>query len=554
MIRDRSRRPSRTALLLALVATVAPSSAIGQSLAPETAARVDAVFARFTATSPGCALDVRRGGASVYTKGYGLASLELGVPISPKTVFDIGSTSKQITAASVALLALDDKLSLDDDVRKFVPELPDLGAEVTLRHLLTHTGGWRDYIDVMSLAGFDDRDHTTEADALEALRRQRGLNFAPGSDFRYSNTGFFLMSLVVQRVSGRSLADFARERIFEPLGMHDTRFLTDSRAVIPNKATAYEPVGGGSWRVAMSNWEQIGDGAVQTTVGDLALWDANLTSGKVGGRALIDLLHTPARLNDGTTVPYGLGLFVDEYHRLGRVHHGGAWAGYRAMSMRFPSEGLSLLIACNVADAGTQQLAQAVADVLLSNPSSMVARTADAPRRASGGRVPRSGIFYDEGAGGLLRLKTSGDSLFVDGTTPIPLVPLGGERFRNSRSGTELRYEQDANGARRWFTGPSTSGGPIVYREVQPPVDSTRFTEYAGTYASTEAGAEWKIGTSGGALTLHPQRGEDAELRPLFRDAFGGGYVLRFERDQAGRIVALTVTTRGLHALRFARR
>lgn len=555
MIRDRLRRPSRTARLLTLLGAIAPLPAAAQTLAPETAARVDAVFARFTPASPGCALDVRRGGASVYTKGYGLASLELGVPITPRTVFDIGSTSKQITAASVGLLALDGKLSLDDDVRKYVPELPDLGAKVTLRHLLTHTSGWRDYIDVMALAGFDDRDHTTDGDALDALKRQKGLNFAPGSDFRYSNTGFFLMSLVVQRVSGRSLADFARERIFEPLEMRDTRFLTDSRALIPNKATAYEPVGDGTWRVSMSNWEQTGDGAVQTTVGDLALWDANLTSGKVGGRALLDMLQAPARLNDGTAVPYGLGLFVDEYHHLRRVHHGGAWAGYRAMSMRFPGERLSLLVACNVADAGTQQLAQGVADLLLPRVDSAAERPAGASHLLPPGAAARhAGTYYDAGGGGLLRLKAIGDSLFVDGRAPARLVPLGDERFRHSRSGAELRFERVANGTRRWLAGPSTSGGPTVYQEVQPALDSTRFSEYAGTYASAEAGAEWKIGTSGGALTVHPQRGEDAELRPLFRDAFGGGYLLRFERDPAGRVVALTVTTRGLHALRFARR
>jgi CubicO group peptidase (beta-lactamase class C family) len=194
----------------AAIVAIAPSLVGAQTLAADTTARVDAIYSRFGTGTPGCALEVLRGGAAIYSKGYGLASLELRVPISPRTVFDIGSSSKQFTAASIVLLAQDGKLSLDDDIRKFIPQLPDLGARVTLRHLLTHTSGWRDYVDLMSLGGFDDRDRTTDDDALEVLRRQRSLNFAPGSDWRYSNTGFFLMSVVVKRVSGQSLADFAR--------------------------------------------------------------------------------------------------------------------------------------------------------------------------------------------------------------------------------------------------------------------------------------------------------------------------------------------------------
>lgn len=455
-----------------------PATALAQPLTTAEAARVDAVFSRFTSATPGCALGVRRNGQLAYAKGYGLASLELGVPISSRTVFDIGSTSKQFTAASVALLALEGRLSLDDDVRKFVPELPDLGQPVTLRRLLSHTSGWRDYIDLMMYEGWDDRDHTTDREAIAALVRQRGFNFPPGAEFRYSNTGFFLMSLVVQRVSGQSLADFARARFFAPLGMTSTKYLTDAREVIPDKASAYAPEGPGKWSVAMSDWEQIGDGGVQTTVEDLARWDAAFESGSVaGGRALVELLTTPTKLADGKPTQYGLGLFVDDYRGLARVQHGGAWAGFRAMLMRYPSLRLSMLIACNVADANTMGLATGVSDALL------------------------------------------------------PAAALAAKPNAGADFGSRVDRE------------------PRTYA-----VDAAKLADYAGTYASDEAGAEWTMVVREGKLVLSPKRGPEMPLRPVAADEFGGPGRVRFERDASGRVVALTVTTRGAEALRFTRR
>ncbi len=554
---SRARPGRRLALGLLLLALGAPRRARTQALDSTTAARVDAVFARYTATSPGCALDVRRDGAPAYARGYGLASLELGVPIAPRTVFDIGSTSKQFTAASVALLALDGRLSLDDDVRKYVPELPDLGATVTLRHLLTHTSGWRDYIDLMMLEGWDDRDHTTDREALAALVRQHALNFAPGTDFRYSNTGYFLMSLVVQRVAGRPLAQFARERIFEPLGMHDTHYLTDAREVIPHKATAYQPQGAGKWVIAMSNWEQVGDGGVQTSMADLARWDANLTTGTVGGRPLLDLLTNTARLRDGTPLTYALGLTVDEYRGVQRVHHGGAWAGYRTMLMRFPSQRLSVLLSCNVADANVTRLATGVADVLLPTalaaaptPARQAARPA--ARRSAGDLARLAGSYFDPGVGQLVRVALEDGALVVPGERPVRLVDLGGARFRQLVSGAEWRFEETA-GRRRLVVRTGTAR-PAVFDRVEPVADPASLAAYVGTYASDEAAAEWVVAARDGALVLEPRRGAAVTLRPLFRDAFAADAVLRFERDAAGRVVALTATTRGVQALRFARR
>ena len=343
------------------------SSSAGPTAGPE--ARVDEIFSRFTASpSPGCALAIAQNGRIAYERGYGRASLELDVPITPKTVFDIGSTSKQFTAFSLLLLERDGKLSLDDDIRRFLPEVPDYGQRITIRHLLTHTSGLRDYTDLLEFDGHDTADFTDDRDALDLIARQRGVNFSPGQEWRYSNTGFFLASIIVKRASGQSLASFAHDRIFVPLGMTSTQYLDDTTRVVPSRATAYSPrdsKSGGGFRVNMSDWNQTGDGAVQTTVEDLARWDENFYAPKVGDARAIAAMQTVGRLNDGKAHDYGLGLSVGAYGGLKRVSHGGSWAGYRAELMRFPDRHTSIITLCNVSNSGPTALAESVAAIWL---------------------------------------------------------------------------------------------------------------------------------------------------------------------------------------------
>ena len=352
--------------------------------------RVDHIFAQWDRTdSPGCALGVYWNGRIDYARGYGMANLELGVALSPQSVFDIGSTSKQFTAISIMLLARDGKLSLDDDIRKYIPELPDYGKTITIRHILTHTSGIRDYLTLWALAGVDDADLTTDQDALDLLSRQRELNFAPGDQWLYSNSGFFLASIIVKRVSGKTLAQFAAERIFAPLGMSHTRFNDDHMSVIANRATGYAPRDSGAgWATAMSNFEQTGDGAVQTSIEDMQRWDENFYTGTVGGAETIAAMQKTATLNDGRKQTYALGLMVDQYRGLHTVSHGGAWAGYRAELLRFPEQHLSVACLCNLARTNPSQLARRVAEVYLGDkmtPATEASMTA-------AGRAPTSSV------------------------------------------------------------------------------------------------------------------------------------------------------------------
>ena len=333
----------------------------------ELASRVDQIFADYGASSPGCALGIVRDGGLIYSKGYGLASLEHGVPLTPQTALDVGSVAKQFTATAILLLAQDGKLSVDDDVRKLIPEIPDYGTPITLRHLLHHTSGIRDYISLLNLGGINCEDVTTQEDALAVIARQKALDFRPGDEHSYSNSGYFLLSLVVERVSGKTMRAFAQERIFGPLGMTGTQYVDDHTLVVPRRAASYQPRPGGGFRAESCNWEQTGDGGILTNVEDLAKWDRNFYDPKVGGPALIEQLQTTGVLNSGEKIDYARGLFVNEYRGLRRVSHSGGWVAFAAELMRFPDERFSVITLCNVNTANPTGKALQVADLYLAD-------------------------------------------------------------------------------------------------------------------------------------------------------------------------------------------
>lgn len=347
------------------------SSAAGAGYAAnsdeKSAAAVDEVFSDLAKPgSPGCALAVYREGKIIYAKGYGLANIEENVAITPQSVFDIGSTSKQFTAASILLLEKQGKLSVNDDVRKYVPELPSYGQKITILYLLNHTSGLRDYLSLMELAGINTDSVTTDADALALITRQKALNFTPGNDFLYSNTGFFLLSVIVQRVSGKSLREFAGENIFAPLEMTHTQYRDDHAALIANRALAYEErEGKDGYTLDVSYFEQTGDGAVHTSVEDLLKWDENFYSPRVGGKEFLSEIQEQGKLNNGKLLDYAKGLFLQDYRGLPTVSHGGAWGGYRAELLRFPEQHFSVACLCNVGNAGPTRRARQVADIYL---------------------------------------------------------------------------------------------------------------------------------------------------------------------------------------------
>ncbi len=330
------------------------------------AATLDALFARWDhPDTPGAALAVISDGKVVYRRGYGLADLDHGAPITPQTPFHVASLSKQFTACAVLLLAQEGRLSLDDDVRGALPKLHDFGRTMTLRHLLHHTSGLRDQWDLLLLSGWRLQDLITQEDVLGRVWRQRTLNFPPGEEYSYSNTGYTLLAEGVRRVSGMPFKEFARQRIFEPLGMTSTRFHDNPAELIPGRALSYSPTDAGGYGAELLNLATVGATGLWTTLDDMAKWDANFNTGRVGGPKLIAAMTETGRLNSGAPISYAAGLDVGVYRGWKRVIHTGADAAYRACYLRFPTRRLSVILLGNAADLPVESLAFAVADLFL---------------------------------------------------------------------------------------------------------------------------------------------------------------------------------------------
>ena len=353
------------AALVAILAAFLQAQSPGPQ-PPPWAAQVDEVFSRWDRPdSPGCAIGVYQDGRITYTRGYGLADLEHGAPITPDSVFYAGSVSKQFTAMAAALAIKQGKLGPDDDVRKYVPELPVYGRPITIRHLLHHTSGLRDVNTLMVLAGRRDEDAFDNEAVLRIVSRQKALNFLPGDEYLYSNSGYALLALAIERATGVPFAEYADANIFEPLGMKVSHFHTDLTRLVPGRAWAYDRRADGSFVLNSPQNERAGAGGLFTTVRELARWDENFYDGRVGGPEVIRVLETPGRLNSGTELTYGWGLMAGSYRGVPMIEHSGSLGGYRAHVIRFRPMHTSVAILCNVSNVTTPAVVRRVADAVL---------------------------------------------------------------------------------------------------------------------------------------------------------------------------------------------
>ena len=451
----------------------------------------DKVFEDLTKPgAPGCALGVYCNGKIVYAKGYGLANIEERVPITPQTVFDVGSVSKQFTAASILLLEKQGKLSLDDDVRKYVPELPDYGKRITILQLLNHTGGLRDYTMLMVVSGTNIENVTTEDDALAILARQRALNFAPGSEFLYCNSCYFLMSVIVKRVSGKSLKNFAAENIFLPLGMAHTQYRDDHASLIPNRALAYDPDQKGVYKLNVSYAEQLGDGAIHTSIEDLQKWDENFYSAQVGGKDFAAEMQEPGKLANGKALDYAKGLFLGSYRGLKTTSHSGGWGGYHSYFLRFPQQHFSVACLCNVGGANHAKRAYEVANIYLGGvmkPQEHKVAEANPDKKApTVAQFARdeiqayAGVYSSEELGVLYSLAEEGGNLVLKGIAgveglpranmvPRPVFrPVTKNEFQTGgEESLDLHFRRDANGLPASFVLDAWATRGIIFTRMQ---------------------------------------------------------------------------------------
>ena len=497
--------------------------------------------------APGCAVGISADGALEYARGYGMANLESGVPMAPDSVLHVASIAKQFTAFSIGLLAQEGKLSVDDDIRKYVPELPDYGKKITLAHLLHHTSGLREQGQLLNLAGWRGDDLYTEEDILQALTRQHRLNFDPGTEIVYTNTAYTLLGVVVKRVSGKPLKVFAQERIFAPLAMTDTRFRDDHAELVPRRAPAYIARRGGGWDIAVPNIDHYGSTSLLTTVGDLLKWERNLVDAKVGGPALIQWMEASGTLNDGTATQYGAGLRVENYRGVRLVSHDGADGGYRAEASLFPEQRLAIVALCNNGGAGPTELVRKVAEIYLGDrlrgPKFPSAVAMPASEQAA-----KAGAYWSPLTDEVVQLEWKDGALRQVGSATA-MVPVGKDSFRPGESDHEWRFD----------------GSALYIRDFWPvPRRFTRITtalpgpealaSLAGEYRSEETKMTYTVRVADGRLRLSWPRAYDLALDPVGGDRFVGSRgTVTFERQASGEITGLTISNRRLRRLSASR-
>ena len=327
---------------------------------------IDSIFSEWNKpNTPGCVLGIIKDGKLIYAKGYGLANMEYDIQNSATSVFRIGSTSKQFTAACIVLLAEQGKLSLDNPLSDFFPDFPEYANKITIRHLLNHTSGIRDYLQLAYLKGYGDDDFYVNDNIMKWLVNQTDLNFSPGAEHLYSNSGYWLLGQIVHKSAGVNMADFAQKEIFEPLGMNNTHFHNDHTQIVKNRASGYVPNGNDTYKISMTTLDMIGDGGIFTTIKDIKKWDDAYYNSKVLSRTFWSMMTKQGVLNNGEAIDYASGLMISEYKGLKTIRHGGAFVGFRAELLRFPEQHLSIAIFANRGDANPSRKANQVADVLM---------------------------------------------------------------------------------------------------------------------------------------------------------------------------------------------
>lgn len=526
--------------------------------------KVDRLFATWDKPeSPGAAIAVIKDGAVVYKRGYGSANLEYNVPITPQTVFHVASVSKQFTAFAVALLANQGKLSLDDDIRKHLPEVPDFGKKITIRHLIHHTSGLRDQWTLLGMAGWRLDDVITKEHIMKMVRHQKELNFDPGAENLYSNTGYTLLAVIVERVSGQSFRDYTEANIFKPLGMNNTNFHDDHERIVKNRAYSYTSAGaGGGFRAAPLNYANVGATSLFTTAEDLARWVINYEDKKVGGADVIKQMQQQGVLNSGKQLGYAFGLSIGPYRGLNTVGHAGGDAAYRSFAFWFPEQRFGVVVLSNFGSFNPQQVAMRIADLYLADKlTPEPAKTAVTERTAV--KVDPAileaypGRYLLDGRT-LVVISKEGDKLMGQpGSSPkAELIPQSETTFFVKEANSEITFERDEKGNVVRFAMKNASQSQSAKR-LDEPATPSQLTQFAGNYYSPELGTSYMIVVKDEKLVAQHRRHDDIALVELEGDLFSSNrwffQTVQFTRDSEKRITGFRLSSGRARNVRFDR-
>jgi len=507
--------------------------------------KIDSLFQAWNAPGhPGGAVGIMRGEDLLFSEAYGLASLEYRVPNTVGTIFNTGSVSKQFTAMGIVVLEERGKLSFDDPVQQYVPALPDFGSTITIRHLLHHTSGLRSLHALFGLAGWRGDDSRSNADLDRILQHQRELNFEPGSDYLYCNTGYMLMANIIENISGEPFPDWMKANIFDPLGLVDTYVEDKYNRVVANNATSYSRIGkSDAFEREVEYWGYVGSGNMHSTVRDLLRWLSNFYAPQPGWASAFTKMQTLDPLNDGTPNDYAFGVVISEFIGHQRIGHGGAIGGFRANVQVFPEEELSLVVLTNYAQGDPGAKVNAVARILLEDHSPEPAAM-DTEELLSLDKVDAekySGWYWNPRAKYSLELLISEDTLTLQrGRESFVLLPTAEDRFRVWDD--NLRAELHFPNSNQFILMRENSAPDTLLRYRNDDRENPDLSVYVGRYYSPELKSSYRLLMQEGTLKAYHIRHGYIDLQYHHRDVLEGNYplgTLEFHRDQAGRITGL---------------
>lgn len=512
--------------------------------------QVDALLADYARRdSPGAVVGVLADGEIVFAKGYGMADLTHGIPITPDTRFNTGSVAKQMTAFALALLESQGRLSIDDPVQKYLPELPDFGETVTLRHLLTHTSGYRETYGMAALAGREPgEDRFPPGDALQVVQRQPELEFSPGSRWQYNSSAYVLLALVVERVAEAPFAQWMEENVFEPLGMAHTVVERDVEQVIPGAAYSYSAAEGGGYRTEFSNRVYFGAADVYTTVGDMAKWLANFHSAQLGGPSVQARMRERFVLDSGDTTDYALGVFVDEHRGLRRIQHGGSHAGYRAAVSFYPELNAGVVFMSNFDQLGGG-VADRIAEVFFGSQMAPDPRDGVATGSAGSEHVVSAALLdryageYEIEDGPRIWFARDGDAFTarLAGQSPFPLRAVSSRVFvaLDPEADARVVFHTHPDGRAQRATVHLQGQEHAVWRVDAWRPNAEQLADYSGRYSSPELETTYTLSVRDKQLVAEHRWNGDVQLDPVELDAFAGEDFplrIRFRRDSGGAI------------------
>jgi len=537
-----------------------PLSGAAQNLTDSITRKIDSVFRSFTATTPGCAVAVVKNGTVIFQKGYGRANLEYSAPIVPNTIFHIASESKQYVAFCMLLLEKEGKLSIDDDIRKYLDYIPDFGHKITIRHLIYHTSGLRDQWQLLANAGWQLDDVITQEHVIKLISKQNALNFTPGEEWMYCNTGYTLMAEIVKKVSGLTLREYTDKNIFQPLGMKDTHFHDNYQEIVPGRAYSYNLLPGKGFQHAILSYSIVGATSLFTTVVDETKWLNNYETGAVGGKDLVEKMYQLGELNDGRKLTYAFGITIGKYKGWKQIGHGGGDAGFRTYACRFPEKGLGIVVFSNSGAVNPTALNNQVANLLITD-------TKEEPKPEEQTAFADStlikklpGKYYSE-RGDLAEMiwqngKLLGRNTASGSTSEIKLTAAGKNRYSLSRGGVMILDEKSKLSDSISELKMENANSTIAFKR-QPAIPPKVTAEFAGKYYGEETEAFYYITEKNGQLNLTHRKYPNVPLKFVAPDQFTSPHWwmthIHFLRDKKGKIIAFEVNSGRIQHLKYDR-